>query len=43
VRWRGANDLLIAARAVALDRTLVTDNEREFRGIRGIATVNWLR
>jgi tRNA(fMet)-specific endonuclease VapC len=26
----GANDLLIAAHALALDHTLVTDNEREF-------------
>ena len=26
----GANDLLIAARALALDPTVVTDNEREF-------------
>ena len=39
----GANDLLIAAQAVALGYTLVTDNEREFGRIRGLATANWLR
>jgi predicted nucleic acid-binding protein len=31
----GANDLLIAAHALALDHTLVTDNEREFHGPAG--------
>lgn len=39
----GANDLLIAAHAVSLGRTLVTDHERDFRRIRGLSTVNWLR
>jgi tRNA(fMet)-specific endonuclease VapC len=38
-----ANDLLIAAHAVTLDLTLVTDNERDFRRIRGLVVENWLR
>jgi tRNA(fMet)-specific endonuclease VapC len=37
------NDLLIAAQAVALGYTLVTDNERDFGRIRGLAAANWLR
>ena len=36
----GANDLLIAAQAVAL---LVTDNEREFARAEGLQYENWLR
>jgi tRNA(fMet)-specific endonuclease VapC len=32
----GGNDLLIAAQAMALDHTLVTDNDKEFR------VENWL-
>lgn len=39
----GGNDLLIAAQAVALKHTLVTDNEREFERIDGLACENWLR
>ena len=38
----GLNDLLIAAHACALDLTLVTDNTREFRRIRGLNVENWL-
>jgi tRNA(fMet)-specific endonuclease VapC len=39
----GANDLLIAAQAMALRHTLVTDNEREFSRIDGLQIENWLR
>ena len=39
----GANDLLIAARALALDPTVVTDNEREFLRIDDLRVENWLR
>lgn len=39
----GGNDLLIAAQALALDLTLVTDNTREFRGVAGLKLENWLR
>jgi tRNA(fMet)-specific endonuclease VapC len=39
----GANDLLIAAQTVALGHTLVTDNEREFTRVQGLACENWLR
>ncbi|MBT2321202.1 PIN domain-containing protein [Variovorax paradoxus] len=39
----GANDLLIAAHALALDATLVTDNEDEFRRVPGLVVENWLR
>jgi tRNA(fMet)-specific endonuclease VapC len=39
----GANDLLIAAHALALDFTLVTDNEREFSRINDLRVENWLR
>lgn len=39
----GANDLLIAAHALALDITLVTDNDREFGRIAGLKVENWLR
>ena len=39
----GANDLLIAAHAVALNLTLVTDNEREFSRIANLRIENWLR
>jgi tRNA(fMet)-specific endonuclease VapC len=38
----GANDLLIAAHAVSLGCTLVTDNERDFARISGLAAENWL-
>jgi len=39
----GANDLLIAAHALALGCTLVTDNEREFLRVPGLTIENWLR
>ena len=39
----GANDLLIAAQAIALGLILVTDNEREFARVNGLNTENWLR
>jgi tRNA(fMet)-specific endonuclease VapC len=39
----GTIDLFIAAHALALDRTLITDNTREFSRIDGLAVENWLR
>ena len=39
----GGNDLLIAAQALALDHTLVTDNDKEFSRIDGLRVENWLR
>lgn len=39
----GANDLLIAAQALALGCTLVTDNDKEFRRVPGLSVENWLR
>jgi tRNA(fMet)-specific endonuclease VapC len=39
----GANDLLIAAHARALDATLVTNNVREFRRVRKLKLENWVR
>src|SRR5262249_32562586 len=39
----GANDMLIAAHTLALDLTLVTDNEREFSRIADLRLENWLR
>jgi len=39
----GSNDLLIAAQAIALGYTIVTDNEREFARIDGLLRENWLR
>jgi tRNA(fMet)-specific endonuclease VapC len=38
----GLNDLLIAAHAYTLHLTLVTDNTREFKRIRGLSVENWL-
>lgn len=38
----GSNDLLIAAHAYALGTILVTDNEGEFRRVRGLQVENWL-
>lgn len=38
----GANDLLIAAQALAQSATLVTNNTREFARIAGLAIENWL-
>jgi tRNA(fMet)-specific endonuclease VapC len=42
-RPMGANDLLIAAQALALGCTLVTDNEKDFRRVPGLSIENWLR
>ncbi len=39
----GPNDTLIAAHALALGATLVTDNEAEFRRVPGLQVENWLR
>ena len=39
----GANDMLIAAHALALGYCMVTDNEREFSRVPGLACENWLR
>ncbi len=39
----GSNDLLIAAQALALGLTIVTDNEREFTRIENLKHENWLR
>lgn len=38
----GANDLLIAAHALALGLTLVTANTGEFNRVRGLKVENWL-
>jgi tRNA(fMet)-specific endonuclease VapC len=38
----GPYDLMIAAHALALDATLVTDNVREFSRVAGLAVENWL-
>lgn len=38
----GANDLFIAAHALALDLTLVTGNTREFSRVPGLRLQNWL-
>jgi tRNA(fMet)-specific endonuclease VapC len=37
----GSNDFWIAAHAKALDLTLVTNNEREFRRVSGLKIENW--
>ncbi len=39
----GANDLLIAAQAIALGFTIVSDNEKEFTRIENLPHENWLR
>lgn len=39
----GNNDLWIAAHAVGSGLTLVTNNEREFRRVRGLKVQNWTR
>ena len=39
----GGNDLLIAAQALSLGYTLVTDNEREFSRIIQLRVENWLQ
>jgi len=38
----GANDMLIAAHALALGRVLVTANATEFERVAGLEIVNWL-
>jgi len=38
----GANDLWIAAHAIALDLTLVTNNTEEFRRVDGLKIENWV-
>ncbi len=38
----GANDTWIAAQALAIDATLVTDNEREFSRVPDLPLENWL-
>ena len=37
----GGNDLFIAAHALSLNYTLVTNNQREFARVRGLKTENW--
>ena len=39
----GNNDLWIAAHAMAAGLTLVTNNEKEFRRVRGLKWQNWAR
>jgi tRNA(fMet)-specific endonuclease VapC len=39
----GGNDILIAAHAVSLGHTIVTDNEREFSQVDRLNVENWLR
>ena len=39
----GQNDMLIAAHAIALGATLVTDNVREFSRVPGLKVENWSR
>ena len=39
----GGNNLLIAAQALTLGHTVVTDNEREFGRISNLLLENWLR
>jgi tRNA(fMet)-specific endonuclease VapC len=39
----GGNDLLIAAQALTLGHTIVTDNEAQFSRIDGLTRENWLR
>jgi len=38
----GPLDTLIAAHALSLDMTLITNNEREFRRVSGLRVENWL-
>jgi tRNA(fMet)-specific endonuclease VapC len=39
----GNNDLWIAAHAMAAGMTLVTNNEKEFRRVRGLKLQNWAK
>jgi tRNA(fMet)-specific endonuclease VapC len=38
----GANDLWIAAQALSIDATLVTNNLREFKRVPDLALANWM-
>jgi tRNA(fMet)-specific endonuclease VapC len=38
----GAHDMLIAAHALSLKATLVTNNEREFNRVKGLKLENWV-
>jgi tRNA(fMet)-specific endonuclease VapC len=38
----GSMDMLIAAHALALDATLITNNTREFERVPGLALENWV-
>ena len=38
----GAHDMLIAAHAIALGAILVTNNEKEFRRVKGLRIENWV-
>jgi len=38
----GNNDLFIAAHALSLGATVVTNNEREFARVPGLVVENWL-
>ena len=40
---RGSFDRLIAAHALSLGLTLVTDNERHFADVPGLSIENWAR
>jgi tRNA(fMet)-specific endonuclease VapC len=42
-RLIGNNDLWIGAHAMALDVTLATNNEREFKRIAGLSVENWTK
>lgn len=39
----GPLDMLIAAHALALDATLVTNNQREFQRVKGLRIENWVK
>lgn len=39
----GANDLLIAAQALAVGYTVVSDNDKEFSRVKDLRCENWLR
>ena len=39
----GGNDLFIAAHAISLNLTLVTNNEREFSRVNGLRIDNWVK
>ena len=42
-RTIGNNDLWIAAHAMAAGMTLVTNNEKQFRRVRGLKIQNWTK